>query len=209
MPPFVHARLDYYAMLEVSSSADVAEINAAFRRLAWRYHPDRNPAPGSTLQFQDINEAHQVLTDPERRAQYDAEWHPEVSAQRDAPRHAVRPRSRRYVYRRRHWRTGVLAVCALMFVSSAWALIFNSIRSARPTLPDLISFMPTTSDSDVSADYGFSMEIIPLTYTDEHGRQATAWETDVRNHWGGSTKIVSLPNDFQAGAPGSRRTFRR
>ena len=73
MPPFVRAQLDYYAVLEIDRSADTAEINAAFRRLAWRFHPDRNPAPEATLQFQDINEAHQVLFDPVRRAQYDAE----------------------------------------------------------------------------------------------------------------------------------------
>ena len=68
MPPFVRVQLDYYAVLEIDPSADVIEVNAAFRRLAWRYHPDRNPAPGATLQFQDINEAHQVLFDPELRA---------------------------------------------------------------------------------------------------------------------------------------------
>jgi hypothetical protein len=43
MPPFVRAQLDYYMALEIGPSADTAEINAAFRRLAWRYHPDRNP----------------------------------------------------------------------------------------------------------------------------------------------------------------------
>ncbi|HEY4900735.1 MAG TPA: J domain-containing protein [Terriglobales bacterium] len=64
MPPFVRAQLDYYSVLEIDPSADVTAVNAAFRRLAWRYHPDRNAAPGATLQFQDINEAHQVLTDP-------------------------------------------------------------------------------------------------------------------------------------------------
>jgi curved DNA-binding protein CbpA len=55
MPPFVRAQLDYYVVLEIGPSADTAEINAAFRRLAWIYHPDRNPAQGATLQFQDIN----------------------------------------------------------------------------------------------------------------------------------------------------------
>jgi molecular chaperone DnaJ len=58
MPPVVRAQLDCYAVLEITPSADLAEVNVVFRRLAWRYHPDRNPAPGATLQFQDINEAH-------------------------------------------------------------------------------------------------------------------------------------------------------
>src|SRR5271165_5932669 len=77
MPPVVRAQLDYYSVLEITPSADTGEVNAAFRRLAWRYHPDHNPAPGATLQFQDINEAHQVLSDPARRAEYDGKWHPE------------------------------------------------------------------------------------------------------------------------------------
>ena len=41
MPPFVRAQLDYYVVLEIDPSADAPEITAAFRRLAWRYHPDR------------------------------------------------------------------------------------------------------------------------------------------------------------------------
>ena len=88
--PFVRAQLDYYAVLEIDPSADLTEVNAAFRRLAWRYHPDRNPAPGATLQFQDINEAHQVLSDPERRAEYDAQWHPRT---RVAPAACTRRRA--------------------------------------------------------------------------------------------------------------------
>lgn len=59
MPPAVRAQLDYYAMLEITPAAGVTEVNAAFRRLAWLYHPDHNHAPGATLEFQDINEAHQ------------------------------------------------------------------------------------------------------------------------------------------------------
>ena len=194
MPPFARAHLDYYAMLEIDRSADAAAINAAFRRLAWRYHPDRNPAPGSTLQFQDINEAHQVLSDPERRALYDAEWHPDVSAHRDTSRPAVRSRSRRAPYRRRRFRTGVLAVCALMFVSSAWAVIFTTIRSARPSLLDEISYTPSTVSAAASPDLGLTIEMFPVIYTDDHGRLATAWEADVHNWWGGSTKILSAPN---------------
>ena len=91
MPPFVRVQLDYYAVLEIAPSADVIEVNAAFRRLAWRYHPDHNPAPGATLQFQDINEAHQVLSDPERRAEYDAKWHPELKFRRKPERAAGAP----------------------------------------------------------------------------------------------------------------------
>src|SRR5215471_17973095 len=119
MPPVTRAQLDYYSVLEITPSADTTEINAAFRRLAWRYHPDRNPAPGATHQFQDINEAHQVLSDPARRAEYDAKWHPKVG---ETHHHAHRPprhRPRRWWRRHRHARTVLLTVCALLFVSSA------------------------------------------------------------------------------------------
>ena len=71
MLPVVPAQLDYYAVLEITPAADVTEVNAAFA--GW---------PGGTipttimhrrnLQFQDINQAHQLLIDPVRRAEYDA-----------------------------------------------------------------------------------------------------------------------------------------
>jgi curved DNA-binding protein len=73
MPPVVRTQLDYYAVLEITPEADVSEVKAAFRRLAWRYHPDHTRRPGATLQFQDINEAHQALTDPIHRAEYAAQ----------------------------------------------------------------------------------------------------------------------------------------
>src|SRR5271165_6216566 len=104
MPPVVSAQLDYYAVLEIAPSADGVEVNAAFRRLAWRYHPDRNPVPGATLQFQDINEAHQVLSDAERRAEYDAKWHSELKVRRKPARAPVRTHSHHSWRRRRRVR---------------------------------------------------------------------------------------------------------
>src|SRR5215469_7196199 len=122
MPPAVRTQLDYYAVLEITPAAEVAEVNAAFRRLAWRYHPDHNHAPGATLQFQDINEAHQVLSDPVRRAEYDARWHPRVG---EKPHYNVqwppRHRPRRWWRRHPHARAVILTVSAMLFVSSAWA----------------------------------------------------------------------------------------
>lgn len=64
---------DYYQALGVPRTASQAEIKKAFRRLAQRYHPDRNPDDRAAEQrFKDINEAHAVLSDPEKRRQYDA-----------------------------------------------------------------------------------------------------------------------------------------
>ena len=62
---------DYYAILGVPASATTSEIKKAFRRLAVRYHPDKNPAPEAKPRFQEINEAYDVLGDPEKRASYD------------------------------------------------------------------------------------------------------------------------------------------
>jgi molecular chaperone DnaJ len=63
---------DYYEILGVSPDTTDEEIKAAFRRLALRYHPDKNPGDSSAEErFRLINEAYSVLGDPERRAEYD------------------------------------------------------------------------------------------------------------------------------------------
>ncbi len=193
MPPFVRAQLDYYAVLEIYPTAEPVEINAAFRRLAWRYHPDRNPAPGATLQFQDINEAHQVLSDPERRAQYDAEWHSGRDHHR-TPRATMRPHLHRRWYRRRRVRTSLLTVFAFLFVSSAWAVIFSAMSSTHFLTSEYVYDSPSPFAAEMSQSCGFSMEMFPISYTDERGHRSTGWKTDVRNCWGGSTWVSSVPD---------------
>ena len=61
----------YYAILGLALDADAAAIKAAFRRRAMELHPDRNEAANATEQFQLLNEACSVLSDPATRAQYD------------------------------------------------------------------------------------------------------------------------------------------
>jgi len=66
------ATADYYEFLGVSRDASEAEIKKAFRQLAMKHHPDRNPGDkGAEERFKAINEAYAVLSDPDRRAQYD------------------------------------------------------------------------------------------------------------------------------------------
>jgi molecular chaperone DnaJ len=63
---------DYYHILGVASSATPAEIKKAYRRLAKQYHPDARPGDAATAErFKEINEAYSVLSDAEKRKQYD------------------------------------------------------------------------------------------------------------------------------------------
>jgi molecular chaperone DnaJ len=64
-------RRDYYEVLGVPRDASMEEIKRAFRRLAMKYHPDRNKSPDAEAKFKEINEAYQVLSDPQKRAAYD------------------------------------------------------------------------------------------------------------------------------------------
>jgi curved DNA-binding protein len=63
---------DYYKILGVSREAKPDEIKAAYRKLARKYHPDVSKEPDAETRFKEVNEAHEVLKDPEKRAQYDA-----------------------------------------------------------------------------------------------------------------------------------------
>ena len=64
--------IDYYKILELDRNATEDDIKKAYRKLARKHHPDLNPNAGAAkLKFQQINEANQVLSDPEKRKKYD------------------------------------------------------------------------------------------------------------------------------------------
>ncbi|HEX7044835.1 MAG TPA: molecular chaperone DnaJ [Burkholderiales bacterium] len=70
------AKADYYETLGVARNASEAEITKAFRRLAMKYHPDRNPNDKTAEQrFKEVKEAYEVLSDPQKRAAYDQFGH--------------------------------------------------------------------------------------------------------------------------------------
>ena len=63
---------DYYATLGVAKTATEKEIKQAFRKMARKYHPDVNPGDKSAeTRFKEINEAYEVIGDPEKRKKYD------------------------------------------------------------------------------------------------------------------------------------------
>ncbi|MHA1152505.1 MAG: DnaJ C-terminal domain-containing protein [Alphaproteobacteria bacterium] len=66
---------DYYEVLDVPRDADAKVIKDAFRNLALEFHPDRNKEPGAEERFKEIAEAYAILSDPRKRAEYDARGH--------------------------------------------------------------------------------------------------------------------------------------
>jgi DnaJ-class molecular chaperone len=81
---------DYYKILGVARNAGAKEIKAAYRRLARKYHPDVNPGKAEAeARFKEVNEAHEVLSDPDKRKRYD-----ELGANWDAFRQTPPPRGR-------------------------------------------------------------------------------------------------------------------
>jgi molecular chaperone DnaJ len=72
----MHAEIDYYELLEVEKGADDATLKSAYRKLAMRWHPDRNPGDqAAEARFKAISEAYGVLSDPDKRAAYDRFGH--------------------------------------------------------------------------------------------------------------------------------------
>lgn len=93
---------DYYKVLGVDKNASQKEIKKAYRKLAAKYHPDKNPDNQAAEQkFKEVNEANQVLSDPEKRKQYDtlgANWEAYQQGTYDPNRGQQRRGSRSYTF---------------------------------------------------------------------------------------------------------------
>lgn len=74
------SKRDYYEILGISKNADQSEIKRAFRKMAMKYHPDRNKDPNAEELFKEVNEAYEVLNDEEKRKLYDRYGHEGLNA---------------------------------------------------------------------------------------------------------------------------------
>jgi curved DNA-binding protein CbpA len=68
---------DYYEVLQVSPNADVEVIEVAYKRLAYKWHPDRNPGdPSASERMKLLNEAYEILVNPQKRQEHDLRKRP-------------------------------------------------------------------------------------------------------------------------------------
>src|SRR5688572_434749 len=80
-PSIIEMARDYYEVLGVPRGAADAEIKRAYRRLAMKHHPDRNPGnAGSAQLFKEAKEAYEILSDARKRSAYDRFGHAGVEA---------------------------------------------------------------------------------------------------------------------------------
>ena len=80
---YVMAKEDYYKLLKVDRNASEAEIKKSYRRLAMKFHPDRNTGDAAVtaeIKFKEVKEAYEVLSDPKKRAAYDQFGHAGVDS---------------------------------------------------------------------------------------------------------------------------------
>lgn len=131
-----------YKVLQVDREAEHDVIDAAYKRLATKYHPDKDPSPSATTRMQEINAAFEILKDPERRRQFDRsrkEARAERVSRQETPEPAPHAASDRpeiqveaisnHVFRKVLWAAGIVALLVYLpwlaaIVAGGWAAIW-------------------------------------------------------------------------------------
>ncbi len=138
---------DYFIILGISPYATSEEIQHAYRKRAKALHPDRNPAPDATLQFQLLNEAYEVLKNAETRYLYGALRNRAHGLRFEMPSEMLWPKRNPVTGHRQHWRavlsgllTGpyravymVLGVVSIASLSLLLAIVAGGSRLALPS----------------------------------------------------------------------------
>ncbi|MGA9564805.1 MAG: J domain-containing protein [Candidatus Korobacteraceae bacterium] len=193
MFPSIRAEGEYYVALGIDPNVGTAQVNAAFRRLARRYHPDHNPAPDATLQFQYINEARQALTDPVRRAAYDARRTPKCNAHRRGSSEPIQPHSHRNLHRRHRVRPILLTLVAFFITVTACASLLAAVSYRHYSMSTYDLDTSLSSPEEEPHQSGLSPEMFRVCRIDDPCIQSMAWEIDLPNSWDGSSRALSAP----------------
>ena len=143
--------VDYYEILQVSPHAEPEIIEAAYKRLALKYHPDTNPTPSATTQMKWINEAYAILSDPAQRANYDDErraYRSNAAPRAEAPAPAPTPANPKPIPRSRPKLRRLRACTSLLLVlavaaAAMWALQqYNMFRISDYIPPISLDSVP-------------------------------------------------------------------
>lgn len=124
--------LDYYGILQVHPRAEKEVIDAAYRKLAGKYHPDVNRSPDAAEKMKQINIAYEVLSDPVRRAEHDAAR--DVAASPGTTPHAAT----RSHHRARVWPILLIAAGLIVFAVVAFKLGTSFLLSAPRLIVPLV-----------------------------------------------------------------------
>ena len=147
---------DLYKVLQVDPAADTEVVEAAYRRLARKFHPDVSPHPDADSRIRDLNAAYEVLGDPHRRAAYDT-----------ARAHPLSRRTRVRVVRPRR---GGGAACATPPRAGGWAVAPGGRR--RPSRPILAATMAGLASTVAIA--AFSAQLFSAAIAEPHAAPTAA-----------------------------------
>ncbi len=169
---------DYYQILRVSRQAHEVDIKRAYRKLAVVFHPDKNPSEEASALFQEINEAHEILIDKDKRAQYDlllqgtpatappsgAKWHRDPAYRRQHQPGYKRPAPRppEHLLMMAHFLKYLRTIC---LIGIGWCafLLFDLVLPHR--------IIKETVLPESSRLYGWQFDHMPYVVVTQQGHQ--------------------------------------